>query len=466
MKIGERQGRKHQGRDRKRGPSPLKPDMAAQAEHTLPPKFWARFVKRYWERRPLVIKQPFTTQFINSEEAFAALVESSEEYRAGGNGNLNVYVEYALLIAEVWKHLPVSDDGSIAGYAERVTQQFRGQRFGLVAGDFQVHSVQLWLRLRAFLGGLYEVIGIPSAQTNSAVFLGTYEKTPLGLHEADASNFIFVIEGRKRLRVWPSKTLRRQGVLNHSLDYGSFIDDSIALEGEPGDVIYWPSNYWHIGESVDGGLAVSLSVAIFMNPHLPVDLSPAAEMVEERLMAYRGANTYPLNPHRLRATVRKLPRMSDRLADALNKASQNSHVHQTLQVNWMNCLTGFGFASVPPPLPRRALDHDEIVRGDPNHPIMWLATGDNEIICSANGHSFSISAHPKIPRLLDCLNGGSPHRVKHLSKEYAGTAKLGKTKIEASPDDIRVILEKLYSLRAITLVQPAASLLKRSFDFK
>jgi len=451
MKIGERQGRKRQSshRDRKHGPPPLKPDVMAQAEHTFPPKFWARFVKRYWEKRPLVIKQPFTTPFITSEETFAGLVASSEEYRAGGDRALNVYVEYAQLIAEVWKHLPVPDDGSVAGYKERVTEQFRGQRFGLVAGDFQVYSAQLWLRLRTFLRGLYEVIGIPGAHTNSAVFIGTYEKTPLGLHEADASNFIFVIEGRKRLRVWPSETLQRQGVVTHSLDYERFMGQSIALEGEPGDVIYWPSKYWHIGESVDGGLAVSLSVAIFMEAELPVDLSRAGEIVEERLSAYRGAKTYPLKPDSLRTSVRKLPRMSERVVGALRNASQDSQVHQTLQVNWMNCLTRFGFASVPPPLPRRALDDDEIVRGDPNYPILWLPTENDEIICSANGHSFSITAHPKVLKLLERINSGEACSVGQLMHEHAGAARLGQAEFMLTREDIRALLEKLYSLHAM-----------------
>jgi 50S ribosomal protein L16 3-hydroxylase len=446
MKTGGRKREKHP----KPGPSLAEPDLMTHGEHTLPPKFWARFVKRYWEKRPLVIKQPFSTPLINSEETFAGLVASSDEYRAKGESSLNVYLEYALLIAEVWKHLPVADDRSVAGYAERLTGQFGGRRFGLVAGDFHVYSPQLWLRLRTFLRGLYEVIGIPGTQTNSAIFLGNYEKTPLGLHEADASNFIFVIEGRKRLRVWPSEVLRRRGVVTHSLDYEKFLDDSIALEGEPGDLIYWPSNYWHIGESVDGGLAVSLSVAIFQDDELPVDFSPAAEIVGKRLEAYRGAKTFPLKPRRLGSRVRKLPRMSERVTGALHKASQNSQLQQALQVNWLNSLTRFGFARVSPPLPRRALDNDEIVRGDPNHPIMWLSTSDGEIICSANGHSFLITAHPKILKLLECLNRGLPHRVKQLAEDHAGAVNLGKIKLEASPDDIRAILERLCSLRAIS----------------
>jgi hypothetical protein len=67
-------GRKRQNPNEhlKPAPSLAEPDLMTHGEHTLPPKFWARFVKHYWEKRPLVIKQPFSTPFINAAETFGA----------------------------------------------------------------------------------------------------------------------------------------------------------------------------------------------------------------------------------------------------------------------------------------------------------------------------------------------------------------------------------------------------------
>src|SRR4051812_17046820 len=114
MNVGERPVGKRRGtrQSRRHGKTPLKPDVTAQSDHTFTPKFWERFVKHYWEKRPLVIKQPFTTPFIAPDETFVGLLASSEQYRAGESDALNVYIEYAQLIAEVWKHLPVPQDRS------------------------------------------------------------------------------------------------------------------------------------------------------------------------------------------------------------------------------------------------------------------------------------------------------------------------------------------------------------------
>jgi len=39
----------------------------------------------------------------------------------------------------------------------------------------------------------------------AALFFGDYEKTPFALHDGESSNFKFVIEGRKKLQLWPDK---------------------------------------------------------------------------------------------------------------------------------------------------------------------------------------------------------------------------------------------------------------------
>lgn len=416
----------------------------------LGPEFWSRFVEQYWEKRPLVIKHPFALPPVTPEETFAALVKASNQYRAAEwSSSLGFYIEDALLIPDLERYLPARDDRSTAGYAERVTRQLHDRRFGLMVENFHVYDAQIWLRLREFLRGLYEFTGIPGDHNKTGLFLGNYEKTPVGLHEGGSSNFKFVIEGRKRLRVWPGEVFRQKRNIAHTHDYERFLDQSIVLEGEPGDLIYWPSGYWHIGESVDGALAVSLSLALFMNPRPSMDMSQTIETVEELLKDSKDTEIYPLQPDKLQESANKLPRLVKQVTEAFRAAHRKTQVQQALQVQWMNRVTGFGFISVPPPLSHRALDENEVVRCDPNYPVVWLPANDDEIICSANGHAFSVTAHPKILKLLKRLNSGEPYRVKQLLKEHAGTGEVGKVKFKASAEDIRVILEKLYSLRAI-----------------
>src|SRR5262249_2348364 len=77
-------------------------------------------------------------------------------------------------------------------------------------------------------------------------------------------------------------------------------------------------------------------------------------------------------------------------------------------------------------------------------------------ICSANGHCFSICAHPNILKLLKRLNSGETLHIQRVVAEYAGIAWADGTKFEALLEDIRAFMEKLYSFRAITIDrQPA-----------
>jgi len=46
------------------------------------------------------------------------------------------------------------------------------------------------------------------------------------------------------------------------LRYRQFLDGATTLEGTAGDLIYWPSSYWHIGEPV-GGFSITLNVGMF-----------------------------------------------------------------------------------------------------------------------------------------------------------------------------------------------------------
>jgi hypothetical protein len=88
------------------------------------------------------------------------------------------------------------------------------------------------------------------------------------------------------------------------------------------------------------------------------------------------------------------------------------------------------------------------VRGQAAYPVVWLRAGD-DLICSANGHAFAVTASPRVVALLERLNGGEPHVVSGLIAEYAGTSTATRVEVETTPENIRALLEKLASFRAI-----------------
>jgi 50S ribosomal protein L16 3-hydroxylase len=419
---------------------------------SLSSEFWNHFVQYHWDQRPLLLKKPFKTPFATDREVFRCLVEASNLYRAGRlNLPLQFFNEQAFRLtgSKTGEYLPETIEVSAVDYAERVIRKLKGQRFAFILnGTFLEHDAQLWMRVRDFLRGLFEKI--PLQSTHSALFLGNYESTPFGVHKDDKSNFQFVIEGQKKMHLWPDEFVRGEKELQFSHDYRRFLGEAVTLEAEAGDVTFWPSSYWHIGEPV-GGLSVCLTVGLspFPSPFLDVWKHLAAT-IEERLEELNRTDDGHFKANEFQGGAETILAVKKLATEALREIGQNHDFEQALKRSQLDRVTGFGSTEVPPALPWQALADDDIVCGYPDYPIMWTPIENHQIIVSANGHSFIIPADPRIIELIERLNSGVGLRIKSLSEEYAGTIRFADVEYEADSEGVRALLEKLYSLRTIT----------------
>ena len=423
------------------------------AEFALSSEFWASFIEQYWAKRPVLLKRPFAALLSTPARLFHCLVQASDKFRAGdGSVLLRFLVEDQFILQgkNFGPYLPQSKDQSIAGYAQRITQQLGGVRFACILNDVQEHDAELWLGMREFLHRL--LAQLPAQIAFPGVFLGNYEKTPFGIHTDPYAVFSFVIEGRKRIHLWPPSALRgrtderlRAGIES----YAKLLDEATTLEGEPGDIIYWPAGYWHVGESV-GGLAASISLGL--EPARPFEdvFDNLIERLKNLLMDAARTQCYSFEPEKFQESAATIPRVLEQIKEATRAVGQDDNLERALKSSWLNHLTGSGFLSVPPALPWKPLRDDDIVRGCPDYPIRWTPAADDEVICAANGHSFTIAAHPKILQLIERLNTGAAHQVQDLLAEHAGIVRSDGVEFQADAEEIRALLEKLYSLRALT----------------
>jgi 50S ribosomal protein L16 3-hydroxylase len=346
-------------------------------------------------------------------------------------------------MTDVERHIPELNDGSVDGYVNRVNRQLVGKSFELIVHHFQAHSTELWLRMRDFFRGLYELIGIPAEKSEAVVFLRNHAQTSFGLHRDDASVFMFILEGRKKILAWPNDRFAGKGDAYCTLDYEPFLDDAIVLEGEPGDVIYWPSSHWHVGES-SGAWSASISLGLRLNYQPFTDvLRNLILMVGQRLSDAPRVNTYPFDPNSLRQSATHMPGEIQTAINVLREVSLSADIEQVQQLAWLNRVTGFGFLKVPPPLPPRKLADDELIQARADYPIVWLPWSQGRIACSANGHSVTLRESPAVVTMIERLNTGTAYRVQDLIQESAGSST-----VEATPL-LHNVLEKLYCLRAI-----------------
>ena len=415
--------------------------------------FWANFIKRNWGRKPLVIKNPFSVPMSTTEESFLALRNAWDKFeQAGAQVQWKFYKGDDGFMLEGYKisgYVPGTSDQSLDDYAKRIDTKLKGERFGLVLHDLQAYHPQFYLRMREFLSGLATQVRV-RWRAMPGLFVGNYEQTPFGIHQDPANVFAFVIEGRRRIYLWPEGYFRDSFDRVRASDFAKLRRDATILEGEPGDVLYWPGRYWHVGESLDD-LAIGISVAL-----VPVQLSSfivgainhqIGEFLHPTLTTDGGfpqaATDVEESPEMIAAALK-------RAAKLLKRTRDDSDFIQSVQVSWLDYMSGGGSEPSPPPLPLETLDDNCLIGGTPEIPIVWI-TSDNQIVCSVNGNSILLPAAPAIIGLLTELNGGATLRVRDLIKKYTGASRRNGVQFKTTKDGLRFLLSKLYSLRAINL---------------
>lgn len=426
---------------------------SAGPDFSLPEEFWTAFAKENRNRSPLRLERPFAAPLVSPEEVYRAVASASDRFKVNPlKGPMGFFIENAMVHGEPRPYLPGSEDTSLERYVARVAGILGGRRFALRLGEYASFDEATWFRLRDFLRPYFDVVGIPASRTHVALFLGDYAQTPFGIHRDFHETFVFVVSGRKRFRAWPGGYFAEGSSITGSLTYDAYLGDGTTLEGGPGDVLYWPSDHWHVGESVDG-LNISLSLAVTPDSGRPMRmLMRAWDDAGERLEA-SGRSAGPLlHPGRLQAGANRVSKSVESVGASLRDLVDGETLQDSVKSAWLDRATSLGIEGAPPPLPWRTLKDGDLLRADPRYPVLSLPAGNDRMICSANGHSFSIAAHPGIRTMLGELNRGRACRVGDLIERYSGSVRAGGVEIEALPEGIRDVLEKLASLRAVTIV--------------
>ncbi|HSQ18884.1 MAG TPA: cupin domain-containing protein [Blastocatellia bacterium] len=411
--------------------------------------FWTNFVKRHWNRKPLVIKNPFSVPVSTTEETFAALRKASDAFEKDGahvkwrfyKGDDGFMLEGSKLAG----YVPSRSDQSLSDYAKRINAKLKRESFGLVLHELQEYHPQFYLRTREFLSGLAAQVRV-RWRVMPGLFVGNYEQTPFGIHQDPANVFDFIIEGGKRIYLWPEDYFRDSFDRLRDSDFATLRRDATVLEGEPGDVLYWPGRYWHVGESL--GLSIGVSAAL-----IPVRLSnfildEIKNEIADVDTSLFGDDGFPLSAGDVEKSPEMIAATVEQATKLLRRARHDFDFTQSLQVSWLNHMTSGGSDPAPPPLPLEMLDDDSLIRGLPEVPIVWIVS-DNQIVCSANGHSVLLPAAPAIIRLLKVLNDGATLRVRDFIGKYSGVSRRDGVQFNVTEDGIRFLLAKLYSLRAI-----------------
>ena len=419
---------------------PAPPSQAADTALTLPRSFWRNFAKEHFDRKPTVLVRPFTRGFPTTQEIFEALTNAGQQLLREQSytlmRNMRFYLEHedgpdgvayhSLLFPLTRQHVPLPEDGSAEAYLERLNRWLGGKRFGIVLNRAQSYHWRHWQQMRSFLEGMYAGLGVPLYGADPAIFFGNYRYTPFGIHKDDMHVFLFIVEGKKVISLWPFEelasreemprndpTLRERTASVHlhgKADEDAMLARAMFLEGNPGDILCWPASYWHRAEPTPG-LSIGVSLGIAFRPP-----------------DFTGVGPQPVWPGRLR--LNELPRdgrwslpasvrseLAKRGRGGLVEASQRE-----LTAEWVRYLTGGAMSGPPPEETDTRLTSKDQVRGDGEHALVAVPLPGGHLLVSGHGRSTSLRPSPAVRRriewLVSTLNSGKPQHVEALESAF------------------------------------------------
>lgn len=342
----------------------------------LDQKFWSRFAKSYWEKKPLAIKQVKTSLTgIDEAAVFTMLVDYSDQCRrAKSVAGIKLYVDGERLFEEsTLELLPAKKDKSLVGYHKRMEQLFTD--YCLVCDELLQVEHESWDLLTQFLRGLFRQTGLPNRFAEVGLYLGNYRKTPFGVHVDGCGVFSFPIVGTKRFRLWTPEFVKKNPKLERASRYGEFKAASQLLEAGPGDMTYWPSKAWHIAES-DGSFSATWSVGVWVDrPTQDVLIENIAPLMKRKLGAFGAQHTvHEIAEPEIDGQVRAMPREMAQSVSLLKSISKKE-LRDLLQSSWLIHASKQGLKNFPQVSRKSKLNVNSSVQSRLGQPlILWSRT--------------------------------------------------------------------------------------------
>jgi hypothetical protein len=467
-----------------RAPAPLA-STREEPSLALPRSFWKNFARQHWDRQPTVFRGLFQpAHFPSTEDIFSAFVEASARFLRGEfppGRVIRFFVEhedspdgrpyYSAPFSITRQHLPLAEDKNAETYLERVTRTLGGKRFGLVLNRGQAFDWNHWQQLQTFLTGFHEALGVPLGGSDTSVFFGNYQYTPFGIHKDDLHIFYFVIQGKKTLSLWPFDKLSHREelpkrpdlihrdagiILRDKADEEQLLAQATFLEGQAGDLMYWPASYWHRAEP-SKELAISSSLGVCFRPPEFAGMPP---MGPPPVPGQPGQQW----PERLRHT--ELPDGRDwRVPASVRKSIQRQSRRENLlamereqTAEWARFLSSGALAGAAPEATGQApLSPQDWIRTSPSRPVVSVPLPGGQVLVAANGHATTLSPTPavrrRLERLVSALNSGKPQHVEALEDAFFSRLMTRSFSRRA----FRALLDDLVRWRAVRRCEPSAA---------
>lgn len=335
-----------------------------------------------WEREPHLFRQPFSKPLVTQRDYWGVLRSWAREVRAGRRFAHPKWIEGDLL--------PRDADGGLEGFCRRIEASYAGDWYLYQADGVQHWSPEVWHRVAELVRPLVGRVGsLPPGGMMLDLFLGRYDRTPTGIHRDEGEVLAFVTAGPKRLHFWPRERFEapwtgaeRTHFQTGIWSYEQHLGDAITLEAEPGDVIYWPRSYYHLGASSD-----HWSGMVTLTMWWQASAQRAIRYIVDALLAGdRSPASYPVAVDHLADAARALPPGLVAAAASARRAL-DSGWDDVLAEGWARLVTAYGFLQPPARLPVPVIAPD---RYRVRHPLAVVEVGGRRAVFACGHRAFTL----------------------------------------------------------------------------
>lgn len=358
---------------------------------------------------------------------------------------LRIYVDGALVQSNYAAYAARPDDRTLGDYVRRLDEMLGGKRFGIMVNDIQIVAPELWQRALG-LARVNEELGLgDGSAVRVSAFFGNYDKTGFGAHVDYHHRDVlqYVVWGRKRMRFWTQEYVRSDAARKLAFetrgDYGAYVDGATSIEADPGEWICWPGQIWHVGETLPDTPHFGLSF-VFENLRTQGMHKLAARFLMgaagERLRTpLEGGTLYPSMDAPL--PLAAIEDYVSRLQATFASEEFRREVVREVAGEWLAKATAGGFNYVPDANPSFVAPEDQPVRLARGAQLSATTVGD-EVVYSANGHTWRRPATPALARLFEVL-----------ARDETLTPAALAARVGLAREDVQPVLDHLASARAL-----------------
>lgn len=419
---------------------------------------WKTFFSSYWLKTPVLYKNPFGAPVFSQTEILELLKRYQADLSRKVKRDITVYNKHrsstmGILNSErintgIEDLLPNQQADDLMAYFDQLSEKKGFEEFCIYIND--AHSdEEIWKKCYGLLKYINQHMSSIPSKISCDFFIGNYEKTNFGAHRDPIDNMMFMVFGSRRMLTW-SDELWKKGLGNPDsnsfikLDYEVHREAATAYTLEPGDLLYWPSTYWHVGEN-DGQLSASFNLDfptsgndLLADEIIKKSMTDALKEVAKKLFRENGhyAGTLPRNE------AGDLPghylQSSNQIAEKLHY----SDIQTQIESNWLAKISSAGMMK-PIPVNKATVANDQLLAESTERPILSRLIGETLTI-SSGGHIVQVrSAIEQFKEVINQVKTTTSFTIDELSTRCATP--------EVSKAVIAGFLQRLYAIQALEL---------------